>query len=146
MPWKLPWPTALNAGGSVNSDSGVPLVMTRQRPRTITIAASDVMKWLSPTTVTKKPMMRADQRAGDDADQARRVHGSSPGRNSEPESTIAKQTTEPTARSMPPTIKQDRHADDDDAFDREAHQHRAEIAAASGNAARRSSWRCRAPG
>lgn len=43
-PENVPCPTALNEGGKVNSDSGVPLVMIRQMPRTITIAASDVMK------------------------------------------------------------------------------------------------------
>jgi hypothetical protein len=32
------------------------------------------------------------------------VHGSSPARNSAPDTTIEKQTTEPTDRSMPPTI------------------------------------------
>ena len=33
------------------------------------------------------------------------LQGSSPIRNSEPDSTIEKQTTEPTDRSIPPTIK-----------------------------------------
>ncbi len=88
----------------MNSDSGVPLVMTRQSPRTITIAASDVMKWLSPTTVTKKPIM-APMRLLARIPKSEAVHGSTPARNSDPASTMAKQTTEPTARSMPPTIK-----------------------------------------
>ncbi|MCY1229509.1 hypothetical protein D9M72_418730 [compost metagenome] len=79
-------------------------MMTRQRPRTITIAASDVMKWLRPTMVTKKPMIMPIMLLAR-MPTSEAVQGSTPARNSEPASTMAKQTTEPTARSMPPTIK-----------------------------------------
>ena len=98
-----PWPMNLNSGGRVKSPSGRPPVKSRQAPRTITMKASDTMKWCSPMRVTQRPMARpmpAEARiASPEA-----THGSTPCRNSQPASTIAKATTEPTDRSMPPEI------------------------------------------
>ena len=53
--------------------------------------------------MTQKPMaapMPAEARIAS----AEATHGSTPARNSQPASTIAKATTEPTERSMPPEM------------------------------------------
>ena len=100
---RLPCPTNLKAGGRENNDCGVPLVISRHNPRTITMKASETMKKCRPIRVThwpiRKPMKPQQAMAIRLA-----VQGSSPARNRAPPTTIEKQTTDPTDRSMPPTI------------------------------------------
>ncbi len=103
MPNTVPWPMNLNSAGSENSDWGVPWVSARLRPRTITMKASEAMKWLRPMRTTQPPIMAPIMALAAMA-MSPAVQGSSPIRNSLPVTTIAKHTTEPTDRSMPPTI------------------------------------------
>ncbi|MCY1362215.1 hypothetical protein D9M69_489190 [compost metagenome] len=65
--------------------------------------ASEAMKWFSPMRVTQPPIMAPMRPL---APMATRLasHGSMPMRKSLPVTTIAKHTTEPTDRSMPPTM------------------------------------------
>ncbi len=102
-PPRLPWPTNLKAGGSENSDCGVPCVKSRLRPRVITMKASETMKKCSPMRVTQSPIRKPMKPQAAMAIRLA-VHGSSPARNSVPPITIDRHTTEPTERSMPPTI------------------------------------------
>ena len=99
-----PWPMNLNSGGRVKSPSGRPPVRSRQTPRAITMKASETMKWCRPMRVTQSPIASPMPALAAIAS-AEATQGSTPARNSQPAKTIAKATTEPTERSMPPEIR-----------------------------------------
>ena len=104
-----------------------------------------MIKWFKPTTVTKKPMTQPIRPLArmpiNDA-----LQGSSPIRNSEPDSTIEKQTNRADRQVDTADDQKNGHADGRRCLRPRRTSAWPGSCRASGSAARQSSWRCRAPG
>ena len=117
----------LNSGGSVKRPSGRPAgERAGTAPRAITMKASDTMKWCRPTRVTKKPIA-----APMPAQAAIAMRRGDPGIDPVEEQPAGDHHREGDDRADRQVDaardQQDRHADDDDAFDREGHRHRPHV-------------------